>query len=49
MAVEIWNPVIGFEWVTRHENMFHASVNGLLATGERHGRYTQPEAFRHGR
>lgn len=55
MAVEQWLPIVGFEgaatnleWVTRVENMRHAAKHGLLATGDRHGRRTQPEAF-HGR
>lgn len=33
------------EWTTHRDNARHASRLGLLATGERHGRYTKPEAF----
>lgn len=40
------NAVGNLEWVTHRDNAAHASLTGLLATGDSHGRRTKPEAFR---
>jgi hypothetical protein len=39
------NSALNLEWTSHRENAAHASRSGLLAVGERHGRYTKKETF----